>query len=92
MGGEEFVVLLNTPTLEAGRMVAERIGESVEHMQFELDGQPIPLTVSIGLATMRADDTVKSLINRGDLLMYQAKHDGRNQVTDEGQWRQGKSN
>lgn len=92
LGGEEFVVLLNTTTLEAGRMVAERIRESVEHMQFELDGQPIPLTVSIGLATMRTDDTVKSLINRGDLLMYQAKHDGRNQVTDEGQWRQGKSN
>tara|TARA_R110000764_G_scaffold34761_2_gene77525 strand:+ start:5043 stop:5996 length:954 start_codon:yes stop_codon:yes gene_type:complete len=83
LGGEEFVVLLNDTSLDAGRMVAERIRKSVECMQFELDGQPIPLTVSIGLSTLRPEDSVKSLINRGDLLMYQAKRGGRNQVAEE---------
>ncbi|MEH6492961.1 GGDEF domain-containing protein [Halopseudomonas sp.] len=80
LGGEEFVVLLNSTSLGAGRMVAERIRKSVENMQFELDGQPIPLTVSLGLATLRAEDNASSLINRGDQLMYDAKRQGRNRV------------
>jgi len=80
IGGEEFVVLLNSTTLNAGRMVAERIRKSVEHMQFELDGQPIPLTVSIGLAVLRAEDCASDLVHRGDQLMYDAKRQGRNRV------------
>ncbi|MEH6567319.1 MAG: GGDEF domain-containing protein [Halopseudomonas sp.] len=80
LGGEEFVVLLNSTSLDAARMVAERIRKSVENMQFELDSQPIPLTVSLGLATLHADDNASSLINRGDHLMYDAKRLGRNRV------------
>jgi diguanylate cyclase (GGDEF)-like protein len=83
LGGEEFVVLLNSTSLEAGRMIAERIRKSIENMQFELDGQPIPLTVSVGLTTLHADDTATSLINRGDQRMYDAKRQGRNRVCTE---------
>lgn len=80
LGGEEFVVLLNGTSVDAARLVAERIRKSIECMQFELDGQPIPLTVSIGLTALRADDSTHSLLNRGDQLMYDAKRQGRNRV------------
>lgn len=80
MGGEEFVVLLSDTNLSAARLVAERIRSAIEQMQFEIDGQAIPLTVSVGVAKRRNDETQQSLYERCDQQMYKAKRSGRNRV------------
>ncbi|SDU14997.1 GGDEF domain-containing protein [Halopseudomonas salegens] len=84
LGGEEFVVLLSDTSLVDARMVAERIRNAIAEMQFQLDGQPIPLTVSIGVARRRNDESQQALYERCDQQMYKAKRGGRNQVIAEG--------
>lgn len=83
LGGEEFVVLLNNTDAEACHLVAERIRQSIEHLQFQIDGQPLPMTVSLGHATLRSQDSASTLLDRADQRMYQAKRSGRNQVVGE---------
>lgn len=75
-GGEEFVVLLPETGREAALVVAERIRDRLR----EPHGLP-PFTVSIGVATSRAEETdFDSLLHRADQAMYQAKARGRNRV------------
>ncbi|MEL0167548.1 MAG: GGDEF domain-containing protein [Pseudomonadaceae bacterium] len=83
LGGEEFVVLLNNTNAEACHLVAERIRQSIEQLQFQIDGQPLPMTVSLGHATLRSQDSASTLLDRADQRMYQAKRGGRNQVVGE---------
>ncbi len=80
-GGEEFVVLLGQTDREAAVMVAERIRQSLIQDPLRLEGEPLPLTVSIGLSMYRADDSEESLFDRADQALYQAKHNGRNCVS-----------
>lgn len=84
LGGEEFVVVLSDTNLTDARMVAERIRNAIATMQFELDGEAIPLTVSIGVARRRSDENQQGLYERCDQQMYKAKRAGRNRVIAEG--------
>jgi diguanylate cyclase (GGDEF)-like protein len=88
-GGEEFVILLPATTIEAGRLLAERIRGAVSAASFELPGlkAQLPVTVSIGVAEYRPgpdDDDLKvigeRLIALADLALYEAKAGGRNAV------------
>lgn len=83
LGGEEFVVLLNNTDAEACHLVAERIRQAIEQLQFQIDGQPLPMTASLGHATLRSQDNASALLDRADQHMYQAKRNGRNQVVGE---------
>ena len=38
------------------------------------------VTISVGVAVLRPDDTPQTLIERADACLYAAKRDGRNQV------------
>jgi len=44
------------------------------------DGQLIPTTISLGVATLRPFETFDSLVERADHAMYAAKVAGRNRV------------
>ena len=87
-GGEEFVVLLIDADLESASMVAHRIRASVADQPFLLqDGEALPVTVSIGVATLtdfervHAIETVaQELIAQADQALYEAKQQGRNRV------------
>lgn len=80
-GGEEFVVLLEDTNIEQAQIVAEAIRERVEAMQMQWQGQPIALTVSIGVASGVLDDGgINDVIERADAAVYQAKAAGRNHV------------
>jgi diguanylate cyclase (GGDEF)-like protein len=80
LGGEEFVILLNSTDSAAALVVAERVRAAVEDMQFAIDGVAVALTVSIGVATRQHDETARELLERCDKAMYQAKKLGRNRV------------
>lgn len=76
-GGEEFLVILPGLRLEAAARVAEIIRRSIQSHDFGLNDQRI--TVSIGVAHYNGE-TSNVLINRADMLLYQAKSKGRNRV------------
>jgi diguanylate cyclase len=82
-GGEEFVVLLpQRSTAEAVKMVqscCERLGARV--LKVRADGQEIgKITLSVGVATLKQEETPKAFVERADEAMYAAKRGGRNQV------------
>jgi two-component system, cell cycle response regulator len=91
-GGEEFVILLPATNLDAGRILAERIRRAVAQESFEIDdvGEPLSVTVSIGVAEHRPGATNEKdlkvagdrLIARADLALYEAKAGGRNAVVE----------
>ena len=82
VGGEEFAVVL--PQTEAARAceVAERLRKAVEHTAIPLEhGLPLRVTVSIGVAPLAGErSNFDTLLAQADKALYQAKHQGRNQV------------
>ena len=79
-GGEEFTLLLDRTDGPAALAVAERLRRAVEETSFEVDGAPIPLTVSAGVASS-PELTVKTpseLLLLADAALYEAKRQGRN--------------
>ncbi|MFZ5786381.1 MAG: sensor domain-containing diguanylate cyclase [Acidobacteriota bacterium] len=81
-GGEEFVAILVNVDRERLAALAERTRLLVEGSSVALQsGETLQVTVSIGAAPARPDDTAESLIARADALMYASKSAGRNRVT-----------
>ena len=81
-GGEEFIVLLPDTNLPAAAFrVAERIRKSVERAPLIWEKHSIPVTVSLGVATLRPQDkNGDSVIRRADEALYRAKDAGKNQT------------
>ncbi|KAF1712533.1 hypothetical protein CSC70_03195 [Pseudoxanthomonas kalamensis DSM 18571] len=80
LGGEEFVLGLPGADGEDALQTAERLRRKIESNCREVEGAPVYITVSIGVAESNPADTVASLIRRADQAMYAAKHAGRNRV------------
>jgi len=79
-GGEEFVVLLSKTSLEAAKVITERIRHSVSEICCDGEGGVIHPTVSIGLTMLRFEDNQSTLFSRADKALYHAKNNGRNRV------------
>lgn len=80
-GGEEFVVLLKHADASVSLEIANRILESLRKKAItplETGG----VLCSIGVANWTPDNpcTAEELLKEADLRLYQAKHNGRNQV------------
>jgi len=81
-GGEEFAVILpNTPS-HGAVAIAERIRSLVATRTVTHEGNNIPITVSIGIASVVPNRHAQpnSLVEAADKALYQAKEQGRNQV------------
>jgi diguanylate cyclase (GGDEF)-like protein len=81
-GGEEFTVILPLTTTEGGMVAGERLRHRVEQLDLgEHAGVKLPpVTISLGLATLRPGDDALALIKRADAALYEAKRGGRNRV------------
>lgn len=80
-GGEEFVIVLVETSAQAALDTAERIRATVADASYGAEEQHITVTVSVGVAECREDDTTaEALIARADQALYQAKDAGRNRV------------
>lgn len=81
-GGEEFAILLPDTDLAGASHVGKTILRKVASLTITYDGQAVPITVSIGAASIvPAPDTGwDALIYEADKALYEAKRRGRNQV------------
>ncbi|PIQ23456.1 hypothetical protein COW36_09290 [bacterium (Candidatus Blackallbacteria) CG17_big_fil_post_rev_8_21_14_2_50_48_46] len=80
-GGEEFVVLLPNTSLEGARAVAETLRKSIEDLQIEFEQKLIPLTASLGGATLYVHDDAQSpqlLFDAAQKSLQEAKIAGKN--------------
>ena len=76
-GGEEFLLILPDTPIENARIYADKLRGIIE----EADFSPVKqVTISMGLASLRQQDTESALVERADTALYQAKNNGRNRV------------
>jgi diguanylate cyclase (GGDEF)-like protein len=80
-GGEEFAAVLP----ETGRPGALEFGEQlrliVAREPFEFEGDKLPVTISVGVATVEGKPMdLQAFIKEADENLYRAKRAGRNQV------------
>lgn len=76
-GGEEFVLILPGLDGHDALIFAEKIRSTIESAFLA----ETPITISVGVATMKKGDTETTLQSRADQALYASKNGGRNQVT-----------
>jgi len=81
-GGDEFIIYLpNIHTGEDLRSIAGRIKNFVQSSFITLDDTKLSVTLSLGATLVNAEDTIESVMERTDLLMYMSKSKGGNAYT-----------
>jgi diguanylate cyclase (GGDEF)-like protein/PAS domain S-box-containing protein len=83
-GGDEFLLILPGTELDEARMIAERLRTRVQQNKLMIEGRPIGLRMSLGVAAMDfsegAGDSLEQLLARADRALYSAKQAGRDKV------------
>lgn len=81
VGGDEFLAICPGSGLDAALACAERLRRAVGAVALEIDGRPVTLSVSIGVAEKTRDvPDSDALLKLADQGAYRAKHEGRNAV------------
>ncbi|CAG1002456.1 Response regulator PleD [Anaerolineales bacterium] len=84
-GGEEFIAILYNVNLKNLCQIAEKLRAMIASSIVNINGGQISVTVSIGATLVHDMDTLHTIIERADQLMYRSKQSGRNRVTTEAQ-------
>ena len=83
-GGEEFLILIKNCALEKATSIAETLRATIAANDFsrtmDLSKGRLAITVSMGVAECKLNETEDSVFERADVALYQAKDSGRNSV------------
>src|SRR5215218_1530372 len=80
-GGEEFALILPGTDLEGAAQVAERIRAALAEREIlSVDGAPLHVTASFGVAASNPTTTVQQLVEAADEALYRAKRAGKDRV------------
>lgn len=82
-GGEETSIILTETSIDNAIIPLERFREKVEEHEFIYNGEPVKITVSIGVSEYTEGvNTTRDLIECADKALYKAKEDGRNKLVE----------
>lgn len=80
-GGDEFLIFLPGAHALAAKTIAENIrNDVIADAVFSEKGEPVYITISIGLTENRPGDSFDGLFLRADAALYQAKKTGRDKI------------
>jgi two-component system cell cycle response regulator len=80
-GGEEFGLLLPEIDLPGAVKLADKARRLVDKQRFEFDKNVIPISVSLGVASLTGEHRSSEDLKRAaDSKLYEAKATGRNRV------------
>lgn len=82
-GGEEFIIIMPSTTLNVGQTRAEAIRQQIRNSKFSFQNRDIGLvTVSLGVALYDEHTmiTTAQLLKAADTALYQAKERGRDRI------------
>ena len=84
LGGEEFAIILPATPLIGALEVAENIRRALGNVVVSWEAEQFSVTASLGVSSVIPqsiqENSFQFLINQADQALYQAKHQGRNQV------------
>lgn len=81
LGGDEFALAIPSINAEHAGQLADKIFNSLQTIDFKVEGQPFKITVSIGIAMFpEHGQNIQDLLANADLAMYQAKEAGRGRI------------
>jgi len=81
VGGEEFAIIFHNADKNTALQLAEKIRKKINNNSAKFHDKIINITVSLGVAVLKDEDTLDSLFNKADEALYASKQNGRNQVT-----------
>ena len=79
-GGEEFVVLLPHTQMADGLALLERLRVTIQECPFHFKGEPVTITVSMGITLFKPGERSDLVLKRADQALYRAKAEGRNRI------------
>ena len=79
-GGEEFVGIIHFNLSRELLLFLKRIKNIVTENRFVYKDKKIPVTFSAGVAIRSNYDTFENTLQKADMLLYQAKENGRNKI------------
>lgn len=83
-GGEEFLFCLVGTDEQAAAGLCEELRSAVEREPWHELSPGLRVTISVGLAALQDETSVRSLVQHADRCLYRAKHLGRNRVVRRG--------
>lgn len=79
-GGEEILVLCDSPEAEKARALAENIRKKLDDYVFDCYGKPVHCTLTIGVFRHVSGDDIEKTISTADKNLYIGKNRGKNVV------------
>ena len=79
-GGEEFLILAPETNAEGALALGNKIRLALSARTFGEGERVFPLTLSVGVAQLRSDESGNDMIARADEALYHAKQTGRDRV------------
>lgn len=77
-GGDEFVIVVELKNDDDLKNILTKIINLLKNSYLSIDDKTIQTTLSIGATIIDPNDTLESVINRADKLMYECKKEGKN--------------
>jgi diguanylate cyclase (GGDEF)-like protein len=79
-GGEEFLLLLPDTPSDAAARILDRLRAIIADLDWSAFSPELRVTISAGVATLRADESPDTFLARADSALYTAKARGRNRI------------
>ena len=81
-GGDEFVLLIPSASVEQASIVADRIRHDFKQASSQILNQALPVSMSVGIATIVANrpSGADQLVALADKALYRAKEQGRDRI------------
>lgn len=81
-GGDEFSIILPETSKREAYAVAEKLRRAFEAEQFQVGGETVRLSISVGIAGLYTRHrSYYDLIEEADRAMYESKQSGKNRIT-----------
>ena len=82
VGGAQFAILANSTSIEAAATLCQRLQAAVADKPFHHNGKPLPITLSMGMASLVQDrrENMEGLLTLAQQRLAHAQSEGGNQV------------